>query len=117
MSDAMREMLGRKIDEQYNRINELENEINRLKIQKENDFKVIKELRIIRGLAEARYIDAESMLDNAKDTLKHFPESEAIFDEPHEGMFTSKGLFFPYTKVEKWKLDMKKALGGKNRSE
>ena len=53
----------------------LEAEVTQLRAQNENKKKVIKELRIIRGLAEARYMAAEARLDAAQKLPKQWRDA------------------------------------------
>jgi hypothetical protein len=56
--------------------------------------------------------ELEKRLAKARDAFNHFPDSDADFNEPHEGMSSVTRLYYGWAKVEKWKDKMEKALGG-----
>ena len=91
-------------------IQELEAKIKRLSLI---DWKGLFETRVILlQKTEIKLNDAASRLAKAQDAFNHFPDSDADFNEPHEGMSSVTRLYYGWAKVEKWKDKMEKALGG-----
>jgi len=101
------EKINKKIDESFKEVSKIrdnetrwrkkaektEDELEALKKRGKQEYTVIKQLRIIRGLAEARYIDAEDRLVKAQGVItfyeSHFGSKESIIKQIKEALVSA----------------------------